>query len=330
VSNGGSGGALTFTTSGTNKVLIEESLFYKCTTSASYHGGAIYFENYGHCIFFHICSLECITGGSGTIYGQFCYCKTNSDHNYNLSIISSSLLKSINSNGGISFYFLYGTHNISKINSSNNNHKYHTGFELDYILYSSTKQSIFENNIAIEYNCIWWHSSSLTSSNLQYSNIINNSQLTSSRGILGNDNHIINMKECSIINNNPNNIAKLFHKYNTNSQFIIDDCVIDIVSFSTPGDYIVLNNLKYYYFLNTIDISNINFISNTMFNDCIYHQTSDYYFKIYYYQNNQYNPQYFHEQINFLFQKISCQCNNNYYFHYLSKQLFLHSLIILV
>jgi hypothetical protein len=133
ISNPSQGGALFFSITSTNNVLIEKTMFTHCKTTTASQGGAIYFFNYGSLIFHQICSYDCTTGGTGTIYGQFCYCLTNSNNQYNLSLISSSIINSINNNGQRTIDLVYGTHLILKTNSSNHQSNYHTGLLLEYI-----------------------------------------------------------------------------------------------------------------------------------------------------------------------------------------------------
>jgi hypothetical protein len=133
---------------------------------------------------------------------------------------------------------------ILRINTSNNQNYRYTGFILYHASISTTKYSTFENNIANGHSCLWWHPS--VSSIIEYSNIINNSQLSSissHNGILGCDGKNINVKHCSFINNNQNKISKLFHRYSGSYVFFIYDCYFDSISFSTPGHCSIVNTI---------------------------------------------------------------------------------------
>jgi hypothetical protein len=77
------------------------------------------------------------------------------------------------------------------------------------IYLSHTKYFIVENNIADICSCIWWYIPTTITSLIDFSNIINNSQQTSSHGLIGYDNHNLNINQCSIINNRANNQGKL-------------------------------------------------------------------------------------------------------------------------
>jgi hypothetical protein len=115
------GGALKFSiTGGTNSLLIEKCLFFLCKVTSDAHGGAVYFNNYGHCQFHKICSYNCTISGSGC--GIFCYCYTNTNNKYNISMIFSSIIASSYSPNGYNLLFFYGTKTITTTNFSNNIH----------------------------------------------------------------------------------------------------------------------------------------------------------------------------------------------------------------
>jgi hypothetical protein len=196
--NENEGGALYFSLSnGVNYVLIEKTFFYQCNTTSAKSGGAVYFNKYGFLIFHQICCLKCNTGGNGDIRGQFCRCIIDNDKN--ISIISSSIMRCLIPTGSVTIHLSYGNQKLIKTNSSNNQNLRHSAFDIDCLLVSTITQSTFENNIANEYGPLWWHSSQITTSSIIFSNIINNSQLGTTFGVIGYHNHDINMNECSII-----------------------------------------------------------------------------------------------------------------------------------
>jgi hypothetical protein len=166
-----------------------------------------------------------------------------------------------------------------------------------------------ENNIATSYVCMGWIYEN-KQSYIDNSNIINNSQNSDSSGLIHYNTHYVTMRECSIINNRGNNRGTLFSKYSSGS-FTIINVYIDWISFHNPGGDYVLSNPLRFYFVNTNDISNI--YTNTILQDCIYHN---------YYDYNQFNK-YFIQKIDQILKKNSCNCKtNNNNFSFLSNHLF--------
>jgi hypothetical protein len=206
-----------------------------------------------------------------------------------------------------------------KINSSDHKNTRFTAFDINNLLISSIKFSNFENNIELtSWACFWWHSSPITTSYFNTSNIINNSQHESNYGILGIDNHNLNINHCSFIHNRANNIGKLFCQYNTDGLFTIYDCYIDMISFSNPGDYYIINPIRLF-FINTYQYSNIK--TFTLFNNCQNEEDINF--------NNYYNFEYFsqYNQCYLLNKDISCICKYSINNIYLSNQ-YLFSLVV--
>ena len=77
------GGSIYISTNGNNvKILIEDSLFYKCySTSATGYGGAIYSEGNGQFIVHRTCGDAChttfLSGQTSETHGQFLFSSTN-------------------------------------------------------------------------------------------------------------------------------------------------------------------------------------------------------------------------------------------------------------
>jgi hypothetical protein len=254
ITNTTAGGALKFETSnGENYLLIEESLFSQCKTTEAVSGGAVYFNNYGYCIFHEICGYDCNTGSHSS--GQFCLCDTNTNNNYNLSMFSSSVHSSINNQREWPIFFSYGKQNMIKSNISNNQVAYYSGFTFEHTYISYTKYCTVENNNG-NYVCIHWGHENHTSY-IDYSNIINNSQNIYNSGLLWYNNHYIFLTKCSFINNQINGKGKLFSLYpGSSGTYSISDTYIDISFFSNLGDLTIVNTYTLSYINTFFEIGN--------------------------------------------------------------------------
>ena len=90
------GGALIITATNNNvKVLLEDSLFYKCySTNDAKHGGAIlYTGTNGQFVVHKVCGDTCHTAYiSSETCGQFLYSRSSKGENYKNCIIMSSII----------------------------------------------------------------------------------------------------------------------------------------------------------------------------------------------------------------------------------------------
>jgi hypothetical protein len=250
ITHSGEGGALYFYSSSfiSNKVLIEESFFIECrTTSSGMGGGAVYLSQYGDCIFRLVCGSGCFSYSN--VQGQFCYLSTESDKsNFIFSI--SSLVSNINSIGNYLSYLLYGNHFFQSTNISNNQFAYCSGWYLHYPNFSYIKFSSIENNFATTSLCLgFWNGEK--SSNLEYTNIINNYQTSSSYGHIDILNHYLNLNNCSLLNNTGNGVLFMI----SSGFILINDCFIDLIT-GDSAKYSIINSF-------TNSFTNINLFLNT-------------------------------------------------------------------
>jgi hypothetical protein len=267
ITDAGPGGALKFTASnGANSVLIEKSLFYNCKTRGDSSGGSIYFSNFGYLIIHQTCGYNGSTGGSAN--GQFCYSHTNSNNQYNISLILSSIIHTFCNSYGYTLLWYYGTKTILNTNISNNQVKSHCPafeflYHISYISFSS-----IENNIANLYAILSWKSDNVQSF-LVKSNIINNSQDTTNHGIFWYFEHNINLIESLIIQNKANSKGKLVYRNDAASLFTIIDCYIDSISISNSGECIIQNTLTQVF---------SNFLFLYIIDDCLFNYKNLLYF----------------------------------------------------
>jgi hypothetical protein len=197
--------------------------FTECGRSGN--GGSIYVKNTG--ANFVIVNSQSIKS-HGTSHGLFLYTNINSVKKYNFVLyctISESYYSSGTPNGAIILY--YGQIRIISTNSSNNVAYQQSSFYLhgiDNSAYSS--QLIYStedgyinycyviNGYANSWGCIWFY---IKKYKCEESNIINNSQGSSGRGIIDTNgaSAIITINKCCLINNNANNIGYLFYSSGT-------------------------------------------------------------------------------------------------------------------
>jgi hypothetical protein len=144
--------------------------------------------------------------------------------------------------------FSYGNHSILQTNSSYNFCRYEPSFDLDYLNTSYIRFSIFENNIANFDVCLpCYISIPVTSSNVENSNIINNSQLENDCGILTYHSHNVNLNHCSFLKNGENPIVPLFYGSESSCYLILNEGYTNDTT----------NNAK------SFQITNINYFINT-------------------------------------------------------------------
>jgi hypothetical protein len=155
------GGAL-FCSSSVQRLLIESSSFFSCSTSSNY-GGAIYFynTNTGECVLYKVCGNDCYsTYTSSSSNGQFTYIfvqNTVSNKNY---VNYSSISRYVNDNSN-SYYTLChynGKFCFPSVNISMNKCQYYSGIYFTAYVDSSVtclfSYTSFADNFASGNTCI--------------------------------------------------------------------------------------------------------------------------------------------------------------------------------
>jgi hypothetical protein len=221
------GGALACSGS-VQRLLIESSSFFSCSTS-NYYGGAIYFSNSntGECVLHKVCGNNCCSTNTSP-YGQFTYVyvqNTASNKNYvNYSSITRCVNYDLNSYYTLVLYC--GKVYSSSINVSMNKCQYYSGFYCQSYTDSSVTcliwYSSFTDNIASGYYCICQFNSG-SKAEIKCCNVLRNTQGTpGSGGTIRFDGHSTVKDSCILMNTATNT----FYAY---SSYIItvSNCTVD-------------------------------------------------------------------------------------------------------
>ena len=171
-----SGGAISISTNNIIRFLIEYCYFYSCYSSIS--SGSIHFScsTSGSCILNYLCNYNCTSLTSAYHEGsQSILVYTKSTEKCFLNFIS--ITQTINPQYRNTIYIRGGIIEINSMNSSNNYLIYDTGFFVvtDYSLRGKFNSII--SNIQYHTICIRFELGS--NSSIEYSNIINNSEINS-------------------------------------------------------------------------------------------------------------------------------------------------------
>jgi hypothetical protein len=235
------GGAL-FCSSSVQRLLVESSSFFSCSTSGQY-GGAIYFSNTntGEIVLYKVCGNDCCsTYTSSSSNGQFVYINvqdTASNKNYvNYSSISRCV--NHNSNSYYTLYLYYGTIYIPSVNISMNKCQHYSGIICAatpvsntftcFLLYSS-----FTDNYSPGYNC-FIQVYTPTKTEMKCCNVLRNTQDTSTYGTLRFDGDTMIKDSCILMNT----ATYIFWAY---SSYVItvSNCTVDS---TTHVNSLVLTN----------------------------------------------------------------------------------------
>jgi hypothetical protein len=234
------GGAL-YCSSSVTYLLVESTSFFSCKTSTPY-GGAIYFSNSGgQCVLYDVCGYDCYSTYSGETYPLFTYTCVNdvaSSKNYvNYSSISRCGDK--NPNSRYTLYHDYGKICYTSVNISMNKCNYYSGiFCYPYsdsnsvtcsLLYSS-----FTDNSASQYTCIWFNRGG-AKYEIKYCNILRNTQVSTSYGIIITTG-ILNIEDSCILENTA---ANIFHSSSSSYPITLTNCTVDK---TTNNGYLTIRN----------------------------------------------------------------------------------------
>ena len=211
-----SGGALYWLASKDKKLLVESSMFIRC--SASSQGGALYMW-YGNCILSKLCGVECEAD-----YGPpFSYVELFSVDAIN-KILESTVSKCKSTSWGYTIDHLYGNIESRSVNASQNECYCCAGIYFDTKSDSTCVATLcypsVPNNTASNYGCcMFWYGKEY---DIEYTNIIFNSvPEPASNGLIYTD-QTTTLTHVSVLGNIG---YPIFH--NTKGGFTIIDCVID-------------------------------------------------------------------------------------------------------
>ena len=187
------------TNSNTN-ISIISCLFNECKTDLI-EGVAIRLYSNSILLFLSkVCGSNCYSTSSNYLLGQFCYFLLNSNINNSIEYLSlqyCSPYSNINRNSCL--FFRDGLFNIKNLNSSKNYPSRNSAILFHYGSKGYVCNSNIINNLAREYCTI--QSTGNSASNYLNLNVINNSQDTSSRGVIYAFSSNIQFEKSIFINN---------------------------------------------------------------------------------------------------------------------------------
>ena len=242
------GGAISFSEINC-RLMINECSFHNCgTTGSTNYGGAIDFSNsLGQIIIKKVCGHSCFSNSVGYPYGYQFSRQISNINGFNFLIYSSIIMCSpIPNEREITVGFSNGIQNIISTNFSKNNPKYHSCFWSFGCTNFFTNYSLFISNQMTWISLYFWSNSLFSFFSC---NIINNSQLSNSYGIITNGisgEPILIFDSCCFYQNALTGSKILFCFYSGNLQIL--NTGIDIYSFSsrTPS------TINIYSFKNTL------------------------------------------------------------------------------
>jgi hypothetical protein len=249
------GGALSCSGS-VQRLLVESSSFFSCSTSSG-QGGAIYFSNTnsGECALYKVCGNDCSTSGSYDlflcVYGQNTVSKKNC---VNYSSISRCV--SPNTNTAITLRIDNGKTYCQSVNSSMNKCNRHPGF----YFYSSIdlnsvtcflSYSSFVDNIATGYTCIYQNRDS-AKAEIKYCNILRNLQGTpNSYATIYFDGDSTVKDSCILMNN----ATYTFYAYSSYT-ITVSNCTMDSTAYQNSVVFTNAATKSFIHALNHISTKN--------------------------------------------------------------------------
>jgi predicted outer membrane repeat protein len=243
-SSSSNGGAI-YCSSSVYKLLIEQSSFFSCKTSA-YGGGGVYFDCSGNyeCVMSKICAFGC----SCNNHGQFAFISihnsANHKNHFNDSTITHSLKDGKTQYDSI---FLRSDTILFPSNNLTNNECYRSSAFCCVSRRSTTSEtcwitycSVVNNTANGGYYCIRLYSSSSTH-RIDACNIINNKQTTTTEGTIYVVTDIL-FKDSCILGNDE---GKTFFYFSNSYKITISNCTIDNTRYSGGGSIIFTQTIKH-------------------------------------------------------------------------------------
>ena len=219
------GGAL-YCTSATY-FLVESTSFFSCKTSNS--GGSIYFSNTngGQSVLYGVCGYDCYSTGS--VNYPFAYIRVNSATSSKNYVNYSSIVRCVNDISNT--YNMFGLSNgkifFPSVNSSLNKcYRYSVitcwATSNSNSAACSLTYSSFTNNTATYDNCFWL-SSSGSIFEIKSCNVLRNTQVSSSYGIIWTSGNLKIEDSCIL----ENNAANIFYQDSSSYTITLSNCTVD-------------------------------------------------------------------------------------------------------
>jgi hypothetical protein len=221
-----SNGASILCGSSVYKLLIEQSSFISCMTSA-YGGGGVYFDYTGNyeCVMSKICAFGCSSATHGTFAFISLYNSANHKNHFNDSTITHSLKNGKSQQDSI---YLRADTILFPSNNFTNNECYSNPAFCCHSLRSSTSETCWITYCSVVNNtanggsqCIRLYSSSSTHL-IDTCNIINNKQTSSSSGTIYTSTNILIKNSCILGNNEGKTVF-----YTSSYKITVSNCTVD-------------------------------------------------------------------------------------------------------
>jgi hypothetical protein len=232
----GNGGALCCTSA--TYFFVESSSFLSCKTDSG-QGGAIYFYNTNclQSVLYAVCGNNCFATSTGTFARITIQNNATNKNYFNYTSITRSV-----DGASIAFcmvYPQYGNNYCPSINISMNKGRRHTGIvntpSVDSSsVTSSMLYSTFADNSASQDNCIWCNTGG-ANYEIKYCNILRNTQVSSSHGIIFSRGNLV-IKDSCILENTANNI---FYQESSSYTITLSNCTVDL---TTNNGYLTIQN----------------------------------------------------------------------------------------
>ena len=256
------GGAILMNNINNISIVIESTVFYKCSIQGTYNGGAIYYNSqYSNLLMNKICSSYCNTSpwdvSTNMGHSQFIYSHISQNFLNFGQYLSVNYCYSYDNNGlwrVLTFY--YGIQTLKNSNFSNNINRWCSSIDSYHSDKFIQSFSNINKNIASRYAIQILANSNLN--NISFSNYLNNSQSLTSYGMFmhGIDgiSSFTEFFNCIFKNNNPNNGAFFF--YISSGTILINKCFYDWL-IATPShlifnDVMTNSNTLFLYHFSTV------------------------------------------------------------------------------
>jgi predicted outer membrane repeat protein len=241
-------------------LLVESSSFFSCTTSNT-HGGAIFFQNSGsgQCVLHGVCGYDCYsTNTSSNAWYQFAYISVNNAESSKNYVNYSSIVRCVNERSD-SRYIL-GLNNgkicCPSVNISMNKCQRCSGitcwpFQDSNSVTCSLTYSAFTDNIANEFSCIWLNRE-VAEYEIKSCNILRNSQVSSTYGIIYTNGNLKIEDSCIL----ENTATVIFYQNQSFYTITLSNCTVDKTS--SYGNIITQNTVTKSFILTLNHMSTLN------------------------------------------------------------------------
>jgi hypothetical protein len=226
----GNGGALSCTSA--TYFFVESSSFFSCKTNSG-QGGAIYFYNTNclQSVLYAVCGNNCFATSTGTFTLIVIQNSATSKNYFNYTSITRCV-----DGPSTAYCMVYpqnGNNYCPSINISTNKGRRHTGIvntpSVDSSSVTSTVlYSTFADNSASQDNCIWCNTGG-ANYEIKYCNILRNTQVSSSNGIIFSRGNLVIKDSCIL----ENTATYIFFQEDSSYTITLSNCTVDSTTYNS-------------------------------------------------------------------------------------------------